>query len=229
MDDRNGEPSRAVRTGSIRHCSDSSISGVSLTTAEVADMSAEQELDLSSTARPPLSHRLPEREPRRGQGAQCSDFVRTESLRVVDCVVPPSAVHQGEQRGLRCSRVQAPRKRSMCFSRALYSASTVPAVKEPFAREREETRSFRSRSGAGSGGLRLGFAYLNSHGAGLPPEPRDLQARLTRRPRDEVSLHARASCKGQIARGSANRRAITAVLGATNKTLFQCRRLLSCR
>ena len=93
----------------------------------------------------------------------------------------------------------------MCFGRALYSASTVPAVKEPFAREREETRSFRSRSGAGSGGLRLGFAYLNSHGAGLPPKPRDLQARLTRRPTRPLSLHARASCKGQIARGSANR------------------------
>ena len=55
-----------------KRCWISSISSVSLTTAEVAATPAEQEM---ASARPPctpLSHRLAEREPRRGRGAHCS-------------------------------------------------------------------------------------------------------------------------------------------------------------
>jgi hypothetical protein len=116
-------------------------------------------------------------------------------------------------------------QRSMCFGRGPSSALTVPTVRQPFACGREETRSSRSRIG---GAPRRGFVYGSRHGFGLPLKPSDLQARLTQEPARRLSLHALASCRGQRARGSANRKAVTAVLRTTNKTLSQLRRLLSC-
>jgi hypothetical protein len=119
-------------------------------------------------------------------------------------------------------------QRSMCFGRGLSSASTVLAIRQVFACRREETRSSRFRNGPGGGGSRRGLRYLNRHDFELPPKPGDLRAGLPPRPVRPVTLHARASCQGQRAGGSANRRAITAVLRATRGTLSEWRRLLSC-
>ena len=87
-------------------------------------------------------------------------------------------------------------QRSMCFGHGLGSASTVLAVRQPFACQREETRSSRSRIAVGGGRSGRGFPHFNCRGFGLRPKPGDRQASLTRRPALPLSLHAPASCQG---------------------------------
>ena len=144
--------------------------------------------------------------------------VQTESLLVVDCVVARLPLHQGQQRGLPCSTVQAHRS-AACVSVAV----SVPLRRfrrlEGFCVPARRDAITPVPHRAGDGRSIRGFPYRNSHGFGLPPKPRCLQARLTRRPARPLSRHAPASCQRQRAGGPANRRAITAVLRATNKTL----------
>ena len=110
----------------------------------------------------------------------------------------------------------------MCFGRDRGSALTVPAVRQAFACQRQGARSSRSRIDAGRGTSRRRFAYLNGHGVVLPPEPRDLQGRLTRRP----ARPAQPACAGEppgppsrpVSEPQSDHRRTA---GATNKTHSQ--------
>jgi hypothetical protein len=98
--------------------------------------------------------------------------------------------------------------------------STAPAVRQPFACQREEARSSRSRIGGGGGRSRRGFAYQ---------QPRIWAAAQPSEPASQANATARATappaCTGELpgpgAGGSANRRAITAVLRVTNRRFSQ--------
>ena len=94
----------------------------------------------SSAARPECQQVRSTRSGQSGSTRRDGAGVGTESLRLVDCVVAWLPLHHGQRRGLRCSRVQAPRS-AACVSVAV----SVPL--RAFRRSGSRSRSSEKRRG----------------------------------------------------------------------------------
>jgi hypothetical protein len=112
-------------------------------------------------------------------------------------------------------------QRSMCFGRGLSSASTVLAVRQLFGVSEKRRDHPGSATDPAAAGRDAGSAPFE-----LPPKPGDLRAGLRHGPYDRSPCMDKRAARASEQAGQ--RTGITAVLRATNKTLSEWRRLLSC-